>query len=226
MDQRTLVIALCAYLAGSIPFSQIIATWRAGLRLLEVGEGNVGSRNVWHVVGPPWGVTAGLLDCLKGYLVCLAASVVATPGDALLAGVAVMLGHQFPIFLRGRGGKGLATGLGVMLSLSPVSTVCGLAALGVAYVILHNFNPSLAVAMVAIIVLPIAFRQPLWVSGYALGLSLLAAFKKWLDRSHETRVWSERPWKGTAAPGWQRPTALVSEDIPPPGGGADGPEHP
>lgn len=216
MDLRALIIILSAYLAGSIPFSQIIATWRAGLQLLEVGEGNVGSRNVWHVVGPAWGVTAGLFDCLKGYLVCVVASVVATPGDALLAGVAVTLGHQFSIFLRGRGGKGLATGLGVMLSLAPLSTLCGLVALGVAYVILRDFNPSLVVAIVTIIVLPVLFRQSLWVSGYALGLALLAALKKWLDRPHETRVWSERPWQGTAAPGWQPPAEKVSDDPPPP----------
>ena len=104
MDQRTLVIILCAYLIGSIPFSQIITRWRAGLDLRAVGEGNVGSRNVWHVVGPRWGVLAAALDGVKGFLVCWAASALTTasPADVALAGVAVILGHQFSLFLMPR----------------------------------------------------------------------------------------------------------------------------
>ncbi len=216
LDQRVIIIALCAYLAGSIPFSQIIARWRAGVNLLEVGEGNVGGRNVWHVVGPFWGMMAGLLDCLKGYLVCVATGMIGGPGGALIAGVAVTLGHQYSIFLRGRGGKGLATGFGVMLSLSPLAALGGLLALGVAYLFLRDFNPSVAVGIVTIIALPLLLRQSLWISGYALALALLAALKKLLDRAHESRVWSERPWQGAAAPGWQRPAAAVSDDPPPP----------
>ncbi len=203
VDQRAIIIALCAYLVGSIPFSQIIARWRAGVNLLEAGEGNVGGRNVWHVVGPSWGMMAGFLDCLKGYLVCVAAGFTGSSGDALIAGVAVTLGHQFSIFLRGRGGKGLATAFGVMLSVSPLAALGGLVALGAAYLILRDFNPSVAVGIVTLIALPLLLRQPLWVSGYALALALLTALKKLLDRPHETRVWSERPWQSAATPGWQ-----------------------
>jgi glycerol-3-phosphate acyltransferase PlsY len=65
-----LFLVLAAYLLGSIPFSHLITTWRTGLVIREFGEGHVGSRNVWHVVGPRWGVLTFVLDTLKGFLVC------------------------------------------------------------------------------------------------------------------------------------------------------------
>ncbi|MGO8950366.1 MAG: glycerol-3-phosphate acyltransferase [Ktedonobacterales bacterium] len=207
MGQQILVVILSAYLIGSIPFSHLITEWRTGLNLREVGEGNVGSRNVWHIVGPSWGLLAGFLDCLKGYTVFKLSSEVVPPVGVALAGIAVLLGHQFPIFLRGRGGKGLATALGVLLGLSPLSTLCALLILGLSFFLLRDFNPSLAVATIAIILLPIAFREPLWVSAYALALSLLAALKKALDMSHESRVWRDHPWQGASTPGWQKPAS-------------------
>jgi glycerol-3-phosphate acyltransferase PlsY len=206
MNLSGLLVLLCAYLLGSIPFSQLITHWQTGLNLREVGEGNVGSRNVWHVVGPLWGFLAAVLDTLKGLVTYRIAAAFLPLAGVLLAGVAVLLGHQFPLFLRGRGGKGLATALGVLLGFSPLSSLCGLACLGAAYLIFRDFNPSLIVGIVAIIVLPVFFHQPLWTSAYAAGLAILLAIKKGLDRAHEERVWRSHPWQGTATPGWQEPT--------------------
>src|SRR5262249_49682373 len=143
MSQTLVVLIVVAYLLGSIPFSQLIAHTRAGVNLREVGEGNVGSRNVWHVVGPAWGVLASLLDMLKGLLAYDLAVAAGLPAAGVaLVGIAVLLGHQFPIFLRGRGGKGLATGAGVLLGLTPLSTLVGLVVFGVAYLAFHGFKPG------------------------------------------------------------------------------------
>ena len=218
MDQRTLVIlipiCICAYLIGSIPFSQIITRWRAGLDLRAVGEGNVGSRNVWHVVGPQWGLLAAALDGVKGFLVCWAASALtaASPLAVALAGVAVILGHQFSLVLRGRGGKGLITAFGVLLFLAPLSTLAGLLVLGIAFLILRDFNRCIAIAIVAFIFLPILLRQPLWIAAYTLGLALLAALKKRLDYSHDMRVWASSPWQGTASPGFGNVARPAGDD--------------
>lgn len=218
MVERAIIAVILAFLAGSIPFSQLIASWRTGLDLREVGEGNAGSRNVWHVAGPVWGVISALLDALKGYAVCLAVGAFVSPTVALVAGVAAVLGHQFSIFLRGRGGKGLATALGVILYLSPLSTLCALVILGLARLILRDFNHALIVGVIAIILLPLVFRQPPQVAAYALGLAVLTGLKKLLDRPRESRVWSERPWEGAAVPGWQRPAGGLPTpgDTPPP----------
>src|SRR5690348_14367327 len=218
MEKLSLVVILGAYLIGSVPFSQIITKWRTGLKLYEVGEGNVGSRNVWHVVGPQWGVLALLLDCLKGLLVYWAATALVPAASALLAGVAVVLGHQFSIFLRGRGGKGLAPALGVALVISPLSTICAVLILGLAFLITRDFNPSVTVAIVAIILLPLLFHQPLWVPAYILVLALLAALKKWLDHAHDMRVWNSHPWQGGANPGWSPP---ANQPANPPGASDD-----
>src|SRR5215472_13336033 len=166
MDQQYVVVILFAYLIGSIPFSQLISTWRTGLNLREVGEGNVGSRNVWHVVGPSWGLIAALLDCFKGFFVYKVASDFVPTIGVLLAGIAVVLGHQFPIFLRGRGGKGLATALGVLFGLSPYSCVAALGVLLLGSLIFRDFNNGLIVGVVAIILLPVVFREPFWVPLY------------------------------------------------------------
>jgi glycerol-3-phosphate acyltransferase PlsY len=204
MDERIVMMILFAYLIGSIPFSQLITTWRTGLNLREVGEGNVGSRNVWHVVGPGWGLIAAFLDCFKGFFVYKVASDFVPLIGVLLASIAVVLGHQFPIFLRGRGGKGLATALGVLFGITPYSSLAALVVLLLGAIVLRDFNNGLIVGVIAIILLPLVFREPLWVPPYALCLALVAGLKKVLDMSHESRVWRDHPWQdGTATPGWQ-----------------------
>jgi glycerol-3-phosphate acyltransferase PlsY len=202
MNPAVVVVPL-AYLLGAVPFSQLLASWRTGQNLREVGEGNVGSRNVWHVAGPLWGLAAFGLDTLKGLgAIELARAASAPDVVALLCGVAAVLGHQFPVFLRGNGGKGLATGLGALLAVTPLSCLGGLVVLGLVYLITRNFNPSVTLGIIAMIVLPLLLREPLWVPGYTLALALLAGLKKLLDRPHEQKVWAQQPWEGTARPGY------------------------
>src|SRR5262249_35643233 len=94
--------------------------------------------------------------------------------------------------------------LGVLLGLTPLSTLAGLTILGLAYLTFHDFNPAVTLATIAMIVLPVLFAQPLWVSAYALSLALLLALKKVLDRPHEQQVWASHPGQGPARPGGHR----------------------
>ena len=201
-----------AYLLGSVPFSHLIARWRAGLDIRQVGEGNVGARNVWHVVGPAWGVLAAVLDIGKGLgAVVLGRLLGASEVGALLVGPAVILGHAFPLFLRFRGGKGVATLVGVLLAWAPWSTLAGLAVFGVAQFFLRDFNRSVVFGFLAAILLPPAFGYPWTLGLYALVLSCLLAVKKWLDLAHERQVWARAGWKGEARPGWYRQEGLPRE---------------
>src|SRR3954468_15398191 len=115
------VVVAAAYLIGSIPFALILSRrWGADLR--RVGSGNLGAANVMRASGVTAGVLVALLDMAKGAAsVWLAARL--SPGPALpaAAGVAAIVGHIYPVWLRFRGGKGVATACGVFSVLTPLA---------------------------------------------------------------------------------------------------------
>jgi glycerol-3-phosphate acyltransferase PlsY len=125
------LVILATYLVGSIPFGYWIARWH-GIDLFQHGSGNIGATNVGRVLGRRLGILVFVLDFAKGAVpvgLCLALGpVLATAHDAWLspktlgaaAGLAAFLGHLFPVYLRFRGGKGVATGAGVIVVLVPV----------------------------------------------------------------------------------------------------------
>jgi acyl phosphate:glycerol-3-phosphate acyltransferase len=119
----TLPIALAlAYLAGAIPTSWIAARLGAGIDLREQGSGNLGATNLYRVLGWRYALPVGLFDVAKGAVPVLVLSPVAgsAPWIPLAVGVAAILGHVFSVFVRFRGGKGVATAAGVVLALAPL----------------------------------------------------------------------------------------------------------
>jgi acyl phosphate:glycerol-3-phosphate acyltransferase len=191
---------LFAYLLGSVPFSAVITRWRVGQDLSDVGEGNVGARNVWHVVGPVWGIAAGLLDGLKGLVTYVVSALVvhdSVPG-ILLAGFGVALGHQFPLYRGGRGGKGLATMEGFLLGLALVPALMGMIVLGAMYAITRDANFSIIFGPLAIILSTIVLHEPAALIA-AVGFGILVGVKKLHDLPHERQVWLQHPWQGATA---------------------------
>ncbi len=130
--------ALAAYVIGSTPFGVILARAR-GVDLRACGSGNVGATNVARVLGRRWGVLCFALDVAKGFVPVLAAGWLLRRGGLTtgeqLAWLAVafgaIAGHVFSFYLRFRGGKGVATSLGVLLGVWPYFTLPGLAAFAV-----------------------------------------------------------------------------------------------
>lgn len=137
-----LVLPLAAYVVGATPFGFLIARWR-GHDLRKHGSGNVGATNCGRVCGRNWGMLCFLLDVAKGLLpVLLTGWLVRSAGPArtpcllhqagwLLVGCGAIAGHVFTFWLGFRGGKGVATALGVVLGVWPYFTFAGLIALGV-----------------------------------------------------------------------------------------------
>jgi acyl phosphate:glycerol-3-phosphate acyltransferase len=121
----TLILALAGYLLGSIPFGLIFAKILGGKDVREHGSGNIGATNVSRVVGPLAGVLTLLMDAAKGAVaVWLAARFSDHAAMAMMfAGIAALLGHCFPVWLKFRGGKGVATALGVYLALCPLAAI-------------------------------------------------------------------------------------------------------
>jgi len=145
---------LGAYLVGAIPFGLFIAKAMAGVDVRTVGSGNIGATNVLRAAGAKAAVLTLLADCLKGFLpVMLSGRVFAEPWVPVLAGIAAIAGHNYPVYLGFKGGKGVATSLGVVLAASPwLGLLC--LATWLAAAILWRYS-SLA-ALVAFAVYPLA----------------------------------------------------------------------
>lgn len=114
------------YLAGSVPFGVLITRWLAGVDVRSAGSRNIGATNVARVAGTKLGLLVLALDALKGALpVLLSLHLSAASWLHATVGLAAFLGHVFPVWLRFRGGKGVATALGVLAVLAPDSAVVG-----------------------------------------------------------------------------------------------------
>jgi acyl phosphate:glycerol-3-phosphate acyltransferase len=120
-----LAIAAIAYLLGSIPFGLILIRVVRGEDVRLTGSGNIGATNVARSGGAALGVTTLVLDALKGYLSVAIAAVVSRRNGmdfelaAAIAALCAILGHVFPVWLKFRGGKGVATAVGAFLGLAP-----------------------------------------------------------------------------------------------------------
>ncbi|MGE3807927.1 MAG: glycerol-3-phosphate 1-O-acyltransferase PlsY [Gemmataceae bacterium] len=132
---ETLVI-VAAYLIGAIPFGYAVARAH-GVDIFQAGSGNIGATNVGRVLGRKWGILVFFLDFAKGAVPAavaraleptLASTGLAANTLPVLAGLAAFVGHLFPVYLRFRGGKGVATGAGVISVLLPIPFACALIA--------------------------------------------------------------------------------------------------
>jgi len=123
--------AVAAYLLGAVPFALILGKAVSKTDVRSVGSGNVGATNLARVAGWRWGGICLALDFLKGFLPALVGRLWFQADLALLHsivwGLAAILGHIFPIYLRFKGGKGVATSFGVVAAVSPIATGAGLA---------------------------------------------------------------------------------------------------
>lgn len=164
-----LTAMLTGYLLGSIPFGLILVRLGTGRDVRQSGSGNIGATNVLRTTGRVWGVATLLLDAAKGAAAVLAVGAL-TRGDTTalyLAGLAAVLGHIFPVWLRFRGGKGVATCLGVFLVLSPLAV---LPAIGV-FIGLALLTRTVSIASISA---AIAFPVAVWLLDPVTGPQMAA----------------------------------------------------
>jgi glycerol-3-phosphate acyltransferase PlsY len=151
------LLVAAAFALGSIPTGVIVARAR-GVDLRKVGSGNIGATNVGRALGKGWAIFVLVADALKGYVPTALAPRWIPPLGVAAVGVAAVLGHMFSVFLKGRGGKGVATSLGAALALAPLAALCSA---GVYLVLYAAFRISSLGSLVAVTVFPLA----LWLTG-------------------------------------------------------------
>jgi glycerol-3-phosphate acyltransferase PlsY len=118
-----LLLLLAAYFIGGIPFGYLLVRLKTGQDVRALGSGNIGATNVLRTTGRAFGVLTLLLDIAKGYFACwlMARFMANDPSWIAAAGVAVVLGHAFPVFLRFQGGKAVASFVGAALHIAPAA---------------------------------------------------------------------------------------------------------
>jgi glycerol-3-phosphate acyltransferase PlsY len=172
------ILVLCSYCIGSIPTGLLLAKAFGGVDIRTKGSGNIGATNVYRTLGRKIGIMTLIGDCLKGLLPVLAAKALDLPDIwVALIGLAAFLGHIFPVFLRFKGGKGVATALGVFLATSPFAV---LAALGIFIVVLAKWRFVSLASISAAAVMPafatIIDRNPMIVA-MSLAISAIVIIK-------------------------------------------------
>lgn len=168
LDRQVAILIVTSYLLGSVPTGLLVARSR-GVDIRKQGSGNFGATNVGRVLGRKWGILVFLLDIGKGAMATAVAGVLTghlapSPVDPfwrniiwLGTGIACVLGNVFPVFLGFRGGKGVATSLGVMLGIYPYLTLPALSAF-VVWAIVVKFSRYVSLgSLVAAVFVPGCF---------------------------------------------------------------------
>jgi glycerol-3-phosphate acyltransferase PlsY len=190
-----------AYLLGSIPFGLLIAKAH-GKDLRSIGSGNIGATNVSRALGRKWAYVCFALDVLKGLVPMLVIMLIAKPAGVvmlllwLVVGCAAISGHIFPIYVKFKGGKGVATSFGVALGLWPYYTICALFAIAiwVAAVLIWRYvslaSIAASVSFPLVLILTIILRQswdffslwPLLIAATAIPLMVIIRHRENIKR--------------------------------------------
>jgi acyl phosphate:glycerol-3-phosphate acyltransferase len=210
-------LVVFAYLVGSLSPSVWLGQAFKGVDVRKHGSGNAGTTNAFRVLGTKLGIAVLVLDILKGVIPVVVARIVLhddQPAVVVFAAFACVLGHNYSIFLRGKGGKGVATGAGAALAMMPVP----MAIVVVLFVALLLTTRIVSIASIACTVMfPVmafVFDQPL---AYVVGACIMAAVVLWAHRMNFRRLWKRQEPRVTFP--WNRSTG-GSDD---PGGPGSGP---
>jgi len=188
------------YLLGSIPSAYIMARLRKGVDIRQVGVGNVGATNVFRHIGIWEGIVVGVADVAKGAVTILIAQALIVSEFWLLgAGFAALVGHNFPVFLGFRGGKGSATTIGIFLLLAPREIGIAFGIIALALFITHNVALAIGIGFVFIPLLIWLFQGSAVLAFYSLALvsfigltSLPAARRAWSKEKKDVTISNPR----------------------------------
>jgi glycerol-3-phosphate acyltransferase PlsY len=183
---RAIGLVAFGYLAGSVSPSVFLGRLLKDLDVRRHGSGNAGTTNAFRVLGSRLGLAVLFADLLKGVIPVVLARYLSTPLVTVFVAFACVAGHNYSVFLRGRGGKGVATGAGAAIGMMPIA----MAALVGLYLALVFGTRLVSVASITCtILLPVmavVFHQPL---PYIVGCCLISIVVLWAHRGNFARLW-------------------------------------
>ena len=180
---QLLIVVGAAYVVGSIPTAYIMVRLVKGIDIRNYGSGNVGATNVMRVLGPTVGITTLAIDVLKGYTVVsllppwVCAGSEHLPLWQILSSISVIAGHNWMIFLRFRGGKGVATTAGAFLALAPAASLCAIGVWVIIVALTRYVSLGSILAGVSLPLFMLLFRQPFSYVWFSLILALALTLK-------------------------------------------------
>lgn len=201
---KLLVIFIVSYLIGAIPFGFLIGKFK-GIDIREHGSNNVGATNVTRIIGKSWGISCFIFDFLKGFLPVIFVKAILpliitldldeTDNAILVAATGTIIGHMYPIYLNFNGGKGVATGTGALLAITPLAIISGLLIWGIIfnyarYVSLASIISAITVPILSIVLSALGiYYIPIHLQIFIIIIATIAIYK------HKSNI--QRLMKGT-----------------------------
>jgi glycerol-3-phosphate acyltransferase PlsY len=189
---------MIGYLIGSIPFGVIAGKLRK-IDIRKVGSGNIGATNIYRTLGTTPAVAVFILDLLKGALAVYIAQAIipSSPAIIVVSGIAAVMGHMYPVYIRFKGGKGSATGLGVLLGIAPDLFIIAMIYVAVAIALTRYVSVTSIGGVLLLIVLMLTFHKPVEYSIAAIIVAILVIYKhvpniKRLLSNTEPKIWGKK----------------------------------
>ena len=184
---------IIGYLLGSLPSAYIAGRMLRGMDIRQLGDGNMGTANAWRELGARAGIVVIIVDVGKGAAAMLIATAIGVPLPVLLlTGLAAVAGHNWPIFLGFRGGRGAATTIGVLLSLMPHAMAPPLAIAAVPLLITRNVIVAGSFVFIPLPLFAWLFGAPGAHIGYCIALPCLVGFTHFITTRHAPAEVKER----------------------------------
>lgn len=177
---------IVGYLIGSIPSALIAGKTIKGIDIREYGSGNMGAANAYRILGREAGTVVIAADVFKGIIPALIGLYIGGYTVALIAGIAAVIGHSYPVFARFKGGKGIATGAGAYLVILPFGLLISLAVFLAVFLISGYVSLSSIIAVAVLAIMSFVFYKGAFVS---IATLLICAFAIYRHRENIIRLW-------------------------------------
>lgn len=177
MSYKLIIVSILSYVLGNISTSYFFAKIFADIDIRKHGSGNAGATNALRTLGKKAGAAVLIGDILKGIIAVLIGKIIAGEDGQIFAGLFVVIGHNWPVFLSFKGGKGIATTIGVMIGINPY-IVAGIVPIGILIIIITRYVSLASIS--GMIIFPIVMlytKQSIKLVLFSFILSIMAMFR-------------------------------------------------